>query len=114
MAPVLFVLAVMTVVIVYVRLVNFQKDIMHAGYSRAQVLSAAATHSEHSLPSLHMSILFQNEGEFQTIASSEWMNTLNGDIIRVELKQREGGDQIKVSLVSSQRCEQLPPWSPNE
>lgn len=111
--PILFVLAVIAIGVLYVRLVNFHNDFMHAGYSRAQVLSAVATHSETSLPSLHMSIMLQNEGEFRTVASSEWMNTLNGDIICVELKQREVGDQIRISLVSNQKCEQLPPWSPN-
>ena len=112
LVPALSVLMIIALSIVYVRLVNSQDVFTHAGYSRARILSSTVMPSQYSLPSVHMSIVLQNEERLQIVASNVGMNTSGREITCVEFKQNEGGDRRIVTLVSSHRCEQLPPWSP--
>jgi len=108
--PFLLVLAVIFIGVVYVRLINWNTGFKHVGYAWAQVLSAAATHSETSLPGIRMKIELQDGATLQTTGNSEWMSTLNGDIICIELMQHEGHGQRRARPILNQKCEQLPQW----
>ena len=97
--------------IAYVWLINWNLGFKHDSYSRAQVLSGSALHSDTNLPRIQMNIMLPDGRRLQTTGDIEWISTLDGDIICIELKRRVDVAQPKAYPVSIEECEQLPIWT---